>query len=485
MHINIKVILYILSLPILLMGGVQLCFALLSLLVFHDHTHLHFFESSVIATLIAGLTIIKFKISNLPRINYRDSLLITTLIWVFMGVFGALPIHFISHVSITDSVFESISALTTTGATVLSNLDNMPPAFLMYRQFLQWLGGLGVVIFVVAILPMLNIGGMKLLKSETPGPIKDEKITPRITNTARFLWVVYVVLTLLCALCYYLAGMSLYDAIAHSFTTVSTGGFSTHDASMGYFNSNRILAVSNIFMLLGAISFALHFKVAKQRTFSLYWQNEEVRTFLLCVLILTVLITLLLVKDGSYHSYTTAFNTALFHLISFITSTGYGADNFTAWSPPILLLLLIAGYLGGCTGSTAGGNKIIRSIISIKIVLREMHRLIHPHRSMSIKYQSQAVDINIINTTIAFMTIAAITSIMLTMILMLTGLEFWPALSAVASCLNVSGPAFGNLSSSFQPVTDTGTWILSGAMILGRLEYFTVLALFLPRFWMY
>ena len=238
-------------------------------------------------------------------------------------------------------------------------------------------------------------------------------------------------------------------------------------------------------MLLGAISFSLHFKVINQKKLILYWQNEEARVFLLCVFTLVIFITLLLVNDGVYQSYTAAFNAALFHLISFITSTGYGADNFTAWPPIILLLLLMAGYLGGCTGSTAGGNKIIRSIISIKIILREMHRLIHPHRAMSIKYQDQAVDIHIINATVAFMTIAATTSIVLTMILMLTGLEFWPALSAVASCLNVSGPAFGNLSNSFQPITDTGTWILSGAMILGRLEYFTVFALFLPRFWVY
>ena len=471
------------------MGGVQLCFALLSLLVFHDHIYIQFFESSVIAIILSLAVIAKLNINSLPRVSYRDSLLIATLIWIFMGLLGAIPIIFILNVSITDGVFESISALTTTGATVLSNLDAMPATFLMYRQFLQWLGGLGVVIFVVAILPMLNIGGMKLLKAETPGPVKDEKISPRIANATRFLWVVYLALTVLCALSYYAAGMSIYDAIGHSFTTVSTGGFSTHDASMGFFQSNLILAVSDVFMLLGAISFSLHFKVFNQRQLSQYWKHEETRVFLLCVLALSVIITYLLMHEGNpshnYETFGAAFSTALFHLISFITSTGYGADNFTDWTPTILLLLLIAGYLGGCTGSTAGGNKIIRSILSIKIILLEMHRLLHPHRALTIKYQGQAVDSPIISATIAFMTIAAITSVTLTIILMITGLDFWPALSAVASCLNVSGPAFGNLSSNFQPISDTGTWILSGAMILGRLEYFTVFALFLPRFWVY
>ncbi len=200
-----------------------------------------------------------FRNSKLNQVTFRDALLFSTLTWVLVGLLGGIPIKLVTGVNFADATFESVSALSTAGATILSGLDNMPAAFLLYRQFLQWMGGLGVVIFVVAVLPMLNVGGMRLLKAETPGPIKDEKLSPRISKTAHYLWGVYLVITLACALAYYLAGMTAYDAIAHSFSTVSTGGFSTHDASMWYFQSHTLLMIANVFMLLGAINFALHF----------------------------------------------------------------------------------------------------------------------------------------------------------------------------------------------------------------------------------
>jgi trk system potassium uptake protein TrkH len=277
--------------------------------------------------------------------------------------------------------------------------------------------------------------------------------------------------------------MNAYEAIAHSFTTIPTGGFSTHDASMGYFNSPLLLIIADIFMLLGAISFALHFRVGRVKNVYLYWQDEETRTFLVVVLILSAMIAAFLLNAGHYHDPLLALNAAAFHLISFITTTGYGAAGFTDWPSTVIFLLVFAGYLGGCAGSTAGGNKIIRNILSVKLIALEIKRLIHPKGVFAIKYQERPIGAEVLSATMAFMSIATAASLILTLALMATGLDFWSALTAVAACLNVLGPAFGTLGSNFQPVSDTGTWILSFAMLLGRLEYFTVLALFLPGFW--
>lgn len=483
--INIQATLYLLAFPIGLMGLVQAFFALLSLWFFDDHHQTQFLTPALLMLFTTATFLWVGRRFDPSKIKYRDALLFATLTWVICGVLGAVPIIYITGVSFTDGVFESVSALTTTGATVLSGLDDMPKSFLMYRQFLQWLGGLGVVIFVVAILPMLNVGGMKLLKAETPGPIKDDKLSPRISHTTQYLWLVYVSLTVLCAISYFIGGMDAFDAICHSFTTVSTGGFSTHDASMGYFQSPSLLLIADVFMLLGAISFALHFKVIRSRNVMTYLRDEETRTFLAIVLFLAVVIALVLLSDAIYHDSLMALNQSLFHLISFITSTGYGADSFTAWPNSVLLILVIAGYLGGCAGSTAGGNKIIRIILSFKLINLEVKRLIHPRAIFNVKYQGRPVESSILSATVAFMNVAAASTLVLTLLLMATGLDFWSALSGVAACLNVLGPGMGELGNNFASVSDAGIWVLSAAMILGRLEYFTVLALFLPAFWKY
>lgn len=465
------------------MGAIQLVFALLSLLIFHDHEEIEFLSPALILILTAVIFVAVSRRSELTKIGFRDALFFAVFTWVICSFLASIPIILTMRISITDGVFEAVSALTTTGATILSGLDHMPKTFLLYRQFLQWLGGLGVVVFVVAVLPMLNVGGMKLLKAETPGPIKDDKISPRIANTAHYLWFVYFALTILCALGYYLGGMSAFDAIAHAFTTVSTGGFSTHDASMGHFNSPVLLIIADVFMLLGAISFALHYRIFHLKKPSLYWRDEETRTFLIVVVLLSLLIAYLLWSEGFFLDALPLLNISFFHLISFITSTGYGAGDFTEWPYAVAFLLVFAGYLGGCAGSTAGGNKFIRNILCVKLINLEVKRLIHPRGVFGVKFQGHTVEVSILSATAAFLAVAAFSSMFLTVVLMATGLDFWSSLSAVAACLNVSGPAFGELGNNFQPVSDFGTWVLSGAMILGRLEYFTVLALLLPDFW--
>lgn len=481
--INRRFLLYLLAMPIGLMGIVQLLFAVLSIVVFDDHEETQFFFPASVMLAVALVLFNSVNWREKQPIGARDALVFATTTWFLCGVLGAVPIIWITHVSVAQGVFESISGLTTTGATILSGLDTMPKSFLLYRQFLQWLGGLGVVIFVVAVLPMLNVGGLKLLKVETPGPIKDDKLSPRIGKTAHYLWFVYVVITVMCAASYYLVGMDGFDAIAHSLTTVSTGGFSTHDASMGYFASPALLLVSDVFMLMGAISFALHFRVGSARDIRMYWRDEETRGFLIAIGVLFVAIVGLLVKMGDFPDTLEMMNHALFILISFITSTGYGAGDFTNWPAVVLVLLVVAGYLGGCAGSTAGGNKFIRNILCVKLIDFEIKRLIHPRGVFLLRFQGRPVEASVVSATITFMFIAAFSSLVLTWMMMATGLDFWSAFSAVAACLNVLGPAFGTLSSNFQPVSDTGMWILSVAMVLGRLEYLTLLVLLMPVFW--
>lgn len=465
------------------MGVVQVLFAALAAWLFNENVSSGFLVPAAIILLVAFATIGFSPRLNIAAINTLDAMLFAVATWVIMGFLGAVPIFMITEASITDSVFESVSALTTTGATILSDLDKLPRSFLMYRQFLQWLGGLGVVIFVVAILPLLNVGGMTLLKAETPGPIKDDKLTPRTVNSAHYLWIVYVALTIICATAYHLAGMSVFDAIAHSFTTVSTGGFSTHDASLGYFNSLTILWIADVFMILGAVNFALHYRVFNHLKLAEYWRDEETRVFLWIIAVFSLLITLGLYLDDHYSNSFVAFSQATFHLISFITSTGFGASDYTGWPGYLALLLIVAAYQGGCAGSTAGGNKIIRTTIAYKLLVHENCKLLHPSGVFTIKYQGKPIEPSVISAVVAFLSINAFISLVLTLILMATGLDFFSALTAVAACVNVLGPAFGQLGGNFQPVSDLGIWVLDFAMILGRLEFFTVLALFLPAFW--
>ncbi|MFA7556143.1 MAG: potassium transporter TrkG [Spongiibacteraceae bacterium] len=493
--INAFSALRLLAFPTLIIGIVQFIFGILSIAPFDDGAALGFIEPAVVLIILALCVIVFLQRGESLRVNYRESLLFVSLIWLLSGIASAIPILIIENVSFTDAVFEAISGLTTTGATILTDLDQQPRSFLMYRQFLQWLGGLGMVIFVVAILPMLNVGGMKILKAETPGPMKDEKLAPRVIHTARYLWYVYIVITLLCAAGYFFAGMTLYDAIAHSFSTVSTGGFSTHDASLGYFDGRWVKLNADLFMLLGAINFGLHFRFALSGDAKVYLRDEEVRLFLWLTLGLSVLLFLILVCSGSAPIFVTAstsstiglwmdtFLASVFMLISFMTSTGFGADDFTQWPLLAACLLIFSGYLGGCAGSTAGGSKIIRILLSLKLTAHQFKLLVHPRAVFTIRYNGNSVAPEILSAVMVFMTISTFFTLFLVLALNATGLSFWAAFSAVAACLNVVGPGFGELGNNFQPVSDIGTWILSFAMLLGRLEFFTIIVLLVPEFW--
>jgi trk system potassium uptake protein TrkH len=419
-------------------------------------------------------------------LSLRNGMLVVVLLWAVLSAFGAIPLYVTQagwH-SYIDALFETVSGLTTTGATVVaSGLDRMPRSLLYYRAQLQWLGGMGVIVLAVALLPMLGIGGMQLYKAETPGPMKDAKLTPRIAGTARALWLVYVTLTVACALAYWVAGMSLFDAICHAFTTLATGGFSTHDASIGYFKNPALEWIVMLFILLGTFNFAVHFTVWRERNPLLYLRDAEIQACLLTVAGFIVLIALPLSIAGTYGTAGETIRIVAFQVISYGSTTGYGTTDPSLWSMYAPLMLMLCGFMVGCAGSTAGGVKVVRLLLFVKQAIREMYHLIHPSAEAPIKLQGRVVPDEVVYAIGGFFSVYIGFTILLTFVMMTTGLDGITAFSAVAACINNMGPGLNQLNASMASVTDLGKGVLIFTMLLGRLEIFTLLILFTPGFW--
>lgn len=437
-------------------------------------------------TLATGLTAWVPVSRSRRELRLRDGFLVVVLFWSVLGLFGALPFVLYEPLgmSFSDAAFESISGLTTTGATVITYIDQLPHSILFYRQQLQWLGGMGIIVLAVAILPMLGIGGMQLYRAETPGPMKDSKLTPRITETAKALWYIYLGLTVLCALGYWLAGMDGFDAIAHSFSTVAIGGFSTHDTSMGYFFSTpAIEAVAIVFMLLSGMNFALHFISWRSLSLKPYLHDEEVRAYVSMLLVVAIFASLYLYFSNAYESAGRAALHGFFQAVSIGTTTGFTTANYAGWPGLLPVLLLFMSFIGGCAGSTGGGMKVIRFLLLVKQGRREIARLVHPNALIPVKLGGKAVPDRVINSVWGFFSAyVAAFSIML-LILMATGLDQVTAFSAVAACMNNLGPGLGDVAKHYGEITDTAKWVLCFAMLLGRLEIFTLLVLLTPTFW--
>ncbi|NCC40804.1 MAG: potassium transporter [Gammaproteobacteria bacterium] len=417
------------------------------------------------------------------ELNVRDGYLIVALFWLLLSLLGAWPLWMGLGLSPIDALFESASGLTTTGATVISGLDALPRSLLFYRQQLQWLGGMGLIVLGVAVMPMLGIAGMQLYRAEAPGPLKEEKLTPRLTQTARALWLIYVGLTLACAGGYWLAGMTPFDAVAHSLATVSTGGFSTHDASMAYFQSSAVEAVAVVFMLLAAINFGIHYLAWTQRDPLAYLRDLESRTFLGFVAAMVLLIALMLVWHGPYEQFHVSLRDATFEVVSIVTSTGFGTVDFSHWPDFLPLLLIYASFVGGCGGSTAGGMKVLRVLLMVKQSMLEVRQLIHPRAVQPLRLGSRIVDPRLAHSIWAFFALYAFTVSILTLSMIHAGLAPLDAFSAVAACLNNLGPGLGEVAFSFQSVSDSGKLIGVSAMLLGRLEILTILVILSPDFW--
>ncbi len=444
------------------------------------------FSYSFGVTLLAGL-MAWFPVRNQEReLRLRDGFLVVASFWVVLGLFGALPFYLsdATDMDVTDAIFESMSGLTTTGATVLSGLDSLPKSILYYRQQVQWLGGMGIIVLAVAVLPMLGVGGMQLYRAETPGPVKDTKLTPRITETAKALWVVYLVITALCALSFWAAGMTPFDAIGHSFTTVAIGGFSTHDASIGFFQSDLIELITVFFMFIAGLNFSLHFFAWKQMRVSHYFFDPEVRAYAILLASLSLGVTLYLYLIGTYPDFGDAFVKGLFHAVSIGTTTGFAtADYAGSWPAAIPVVLILTSFVGGCAGSTGGGMKVIRWLLIYKQGAREVKRLVHPSAEIPVKLGTRAVPSRVIDAVWGFFSIYIVVFGIMMLVLILTGLDQVTAFATVAACLNNLGPGLGDTANNFASINDTAKYVCVLAMVLGRLEIFTLIVLFTPVFW--
>ena len=435
--------------------------------------------------LAAGLLLFLAFFKHKKELRLHDGFLVVALFWIVLGVVGSLPLYLSlgDRLSLTDVIFESISGLTTTGATILTGLDQLPHAILFYRQFLQWLGGMGIVVLAIAVMPMLGIGGMQIHRAEMPGPVKDAKLTPRITETAKALWYLYLGLTISCGLAYWLAGMNPFDAIAHAFSTVSIGGFSTHDASIGYFNSTTIEMIAVVFMLLSGVNFALHFTAFRRRSLSPYLKDAEFGAYLLILSLASLIIIAYLYYSGTFDSISESFFEGLFQVVSIGTTTGYTTREYYVWPGFLPVLLLYISYIGGCAGSTAGGIKVIRVLVLLKQGVRELRRLVHPSAQFAIKIGRKPVADPVIEAVWGFFAAYFAISALMMLLLMASGLNQDTAFSAVAACLNNLGPGLDQVGKNFAAINDFAKWVLCAAMLLGRVEIFTLLVLVSPAFW--
>ncbi len=418
-------------------------------------------------------------------LRLRDGFFVVVLFWVGLGLAGSIPLLLsnVPDLSITDAIFESISGLTTTGATIIIGIDNLPKSILFYRQELQWLGGMGIIVLAVAILPMLGIGGMQLYRAETPGPVKDTKLTPRITETAKSLWYVYLTMTIACAFSYFLAGMGFFDAIAHSFSTVSIGGFSTHDQSIGYFNNSSIESVAIFFMLASGINFSLHFLSFRNINIKPYLNDAELHAYLKILIVICIVCSSYNAIAGNYENLSEVFRDSIFQTVSIATTTGFTTANFQNWPGFIPLLLIFSCFIGACAGSTCGGIKVIRILLLFKQGIREIKRLIHPNAIFTIKIGDKPISERIIEAVWGFLAVYVIIFAILLLVLMATDIDFLTAFSALSACINNLGPGLGEVSQNYYGINEIAKWILCLAMLLGRLEIFTLLVLFTPAFW--
>lgn len=452
--------------------------------LFDDGAMMPFFIG-FLAIALAGLVVWFPVRNNRKDLRLRDGFLIVVLFWTVLGLAGAAPLVLSEdpRLSITDAVFESLSGLTTTGATVIRGLDELPPSILYYRQQLQWLGGMGIIVLAVAILPMLGIGGMQLYRAETPGPLKDSKLTPRITETAKALWYIYLGLTIACALAYWLSGMDLFDAICHSFSTIAIGGFSTHDASIGFFDSPAIELTCMVFMLLAGVNFGLHFVAFRNLSIKSYRQDPEFRTYASILLVASVIMCISLLVRNDSISISQAAMSAAFQVISFGTTTGFTTTDYANWAGALPVMLIMLSFIGGCAGSTGGGIKVIRITLLFRQGMREIVRLVHPNAQLAVKLGKKTVADRVVDSVWGFFSAYVAIYTLLLILLLATGLDQTTAFSAVAACLNNLGPGLGDVAGNFADINPVAKWLLGFAMLLGRLEIFTLLVLFTPEFW--
>ncbi|MFL2697892.1 MAG: TrkH family potassium uptake protein [Gammaproteobacteria bacterium] len=452
---------------------------------YSENSILNVFLGCSLVIFLIGISLFIISSDKKEELRTKDGFLITVLFWGVLTIFGSFPIYFseFKDISYIDSLFESVSGITTTGATILVGIDEMPRSLLFYRQLIQWLGGMGIIVLAVAVLPLLGVGGMQLYKAEIPGPLKEAKLKPRITETAKTLWLIYLTLTIVCALFYRFFGMSTYDAICHAFSTVSIGGFSTHDESFGFFEQTGIRITCMAFMVIAGINFALHYISWHKKRLLHYFYDSEVKTYLFLLLGLFFITTLTLYIYFPSNTSLWAIEEGAFQVISITTTTGFLTANYAIWPLFVPIMLLTASFIGACAGSTGGGIKVIRGLVLLKHGGSEITKLIHPNAVVSIKLGKKVVDNRVVESIWGFLSIYVLVFLLILFLLLSQGNDFLTSFSAVGATLNNMGPGLGSVAENYKGLSDISKLGLCFAMILGRLEIFTLLVLLTPSFW--
>lgn len=485
MRFDFRPIFLVIGLLLTTLGCAMLLPAIVDLMADNDDWRV--FTLSGILTILVGAGLYGGASGTTTHLTTKQAFIMTVFTWIALSAFGSLPYLWSGIVpTYTDAMFESFSGLTTTGATVITNLDNAPPGILLWRGIQQWLGGLGIIVMAVAVLPMLQIGGMQLFKIEAFETA--EKIMPRATQISGSLTLVFLFFTVLCVIAYLGAGMALDDAVVHAMTTVATGGFSTKDASMGHFDSTPIHLVAVAFMILGSIPFILYVQAVRGQSIAL-WKDSQVRVFL-------AILTILVLIAWSIYSLTTptdhvagnqsGFMLALFNVTSIMTGTGYATADYSAWGPVSNMFFFIIMFIGGCAGSTSCGIKIFRFQVLYEALKQHIKGIYYPNGIFPMKFNSRVLDDGVATAVMSFLFLYIVIFFVVASLLSLTGLDFITALSASGSAISNVGPGLGKLigpASTYKELGDTAKWILMAAMLIGRLELFTVLVLFVPRFW--
>lgn len=453
---------------------------------FHDDGATQAFVISMIVNFAVGCAMWLGTHHNKRDLTPRDGILLVVLAWCGGAAFATLPLLLaIPGLTFTDAYFETMSGLTTTGSTVLSDLDNLAPSLNFWRCLLVWLGGMGLIVLAVAILPLLGIGGRQIFKAETPGPMKDAKMTPRITETAKGLWVVYAMISVACAIAYYLAGMTWFDAVVHMFSTMGLGGFSSHDASFGYWDSTLIETVAIVFMLIASINFGTHFLALRSKSSAPYRADPELAWCMGIMLGSCVGIALYLDWMGIYPDFLSSLRYASFNVVSIASTTGYASTDYNLWPifAPMWMLFLCS--FASCSGSTGGGIKMIRAQLLYIQVYREFVKLLHPTAAVPAKLGGQVMENKIIFSVLAFLFIYIASIVTMTLMMMASGLDDLTSFSAIVASINNTGPGLHKVgpATTYAVLSDFQTWVCTFAMLLGRLELFTVLIVFTPVFW--
>ncbi len=481
---NLKLCIKILS-GIVVISGLFLILPAIVSIIYNDGEFTRLFLIAISCIFIGAVLFFLIKQGNI-NLSHRDGFFIVSSSWILFSLIGALPFYFSKYFnSFDDAFFESASGFTTTGSTILTNIESVAPSLLFWRSLIQWLGGMGFIVLSIAILPFLGIGGMQLYKSEVPGPTKD-KLTPRIEDTAKLLWLVYVILTIFEIILLKIGGMSLFDSICHSFTTMATGGFSPKNASIAAYNSAYIDWVITLFMFLAGINFKIHYLIIIKHRFSRDIINNETMFYFIFTFLTIGIFTFFNLFTNVYGDILSSLRYSAFQVVSILTTTGFGTADYEKWHPVLQFILILLMIVGGCAGSTGGGIKNIRIYIYLKYTLNQILKVIHPNSVKLIKIDGKIVDNNIISSIISFISlyflVFVISSILVTAF---GGQDLITSLSAVIATMSNIGPGLGNVGpvDNFSGFTPFAKFILSLSMIIGRLEFYTVIVLFSPTFW--